>query len=125
MDMSVMKGGGKRMIHAHMTAWFVGIILFLIALYFQKKGKEKPLRIVQMILRLFYLLILGTGITLLFSISTISPLYIVKAVLGIWVIATLEMILVKGKKGESTRIFWIQGAVAFIFVLILGFKLPL
>jgi ABC-type transport system involved in cytochrome c biogenesis permease subunit len=113
------------MTHAHITAWFVAIILFLVALSFQKKGKDKPLRIVQMILRLFYLLILGTGLALLFSISTISPLYIVKTVLGIWVIASLEMILVRGNKGESTRIFWIQGAVAFVLVVFLGFKLPL
>jgi uncharacterized membrane protein SirB2 len=113
------------MTHAHITAWFVAIILFLVALSLRKKGKDKPLRIVQMILRLFYLLILGTGIALLFSISTISPLYIVKAVLGIWVIASLEMILVRGNKGENTRIFWIQGAVAFALVIFLGLKLPL
>ncbi len=52
------------MIHSHVTAWALALILFLVALFLHKSGKAKGFKIVQMILRVFYLLIIGTGIGL-------------------------------------------------------------
>ena len=113
------------MTHAHITSWAIALILFFIAVYMQKGRKTKPLRIVQMVLRLFYLLILGTGLAMLFSIYTISIGYILKAVLGLWVIAMMEMILIRGGKEKATKSFWVQFLIAFLIVLYLGFSLPL
>jgi hypothetical protein len=113
------------MIHAHMTAWFLALILFFVALGLHKSGKEKGAKIVQMILRVFYLLILLTGFMLLFSISTITLMYVLKAAVGLWVIAMLEMILIRTKKNEKSSILWIQFIVAVLLVLYLGFSLPL
>ncbi len=115
------------MIHAHVTAWFLALILFVIALSLNKRGKEKGFKIVQMILRVFYLLIIFTGGYLLFSyhLYQSSLLYVVKAAAGLWVISLFEMILQRAaRKGKGT-IIWYQFAVAFILVLSLGFKLPL
>jgi hypothetical protein len=113
------------MTHAHLTAWFLALVLFFIALGLHKSGKQKGAKIVKMILRLFYLLIILTGAMLLFSISTISGLYILKAAVGLWVIAAFEMILGKTAKGENASVSWIQLIIAFVLVLYLGFSMPL
>jgi hypothetical protein len=113
------------MIHAHMTAWFLALILFFVSLGLHKSGKEKGSKIVHMVLRLFYLLILVTGFMLLFGISTISMMYVLKAAVGLWVISMLEMILIRTKKNEKASILWIQFIVAVLLVLYLGFSLPL
>lgn len=113
------------MVHAHMTAWFLALILFFVSLGLHKSGKEKGSKIVQMVLRVVYLLILLTGGMLLFSISTITIMYVLKAAVGLWVIAMLEMILIRTKKNEKASILWIQFVVALLLVLYLGFSLPL
>lgn len=112
------------MIHAHMTAWFLALVLFFVALGLHKSGKEKGAKIVQMVLRLFYVLILVTGFGLLFSIN-INLMYVLKAAVGLWVIAMLEMILIRTKKNEKASVLWIQFIVAVLLVLYLGFSLPL
>jgi hypothetical protein len=112
------------MIHAHMTAWFLALVLFFVALGLHKSSKEKGAKIVQMVLRLFYVLILLTGFGLLFSIN-INMMYVLKAAVGLWVIAMLEMILIRTKKNEKASVLWIQFIVAVLLVLYLGFSLPL
>ncbi|MBI0579770.1 YisL family protein [Neobacillus cucumis] len=109
------------MIHAHITTWIVALILFFVALSLNKSGKTKGAKIVQMILRLFYLLIIATGVGLLSQVSNIDWKYILKAVAGLWVIGTFEMILSRVKNDRRTSVFWIQFVVAFALALYLGF----
>lgn len=109
------------MTHAHLSTWIVAFILFFVAFSLQKKGKDK---VVHMILRLFYLLIIATGVGMLFSIN-IDIMYVLKALVGLWIIAMWEMILIRNKKGEKTTILWVQLIVAFLLVLYLGLSLPL
>src|SRR5690625_2551945 len=86
------------LLHSHVTSWGVALILFVIALVLLSSGKMKGLKIVHMILRLFFILILITGISLLFYIN--FPIsFIIKGLLAIWLIYTMEMILGKGAKG--------------------------
>jgi uncharacterized membrane protein SirB2 len=117
------------MTHAHLTSWALALILFLIAIFLHKGGKEKGFKILKMILRVLYLLILGTGLMLLFGEGMLSTdlnlQYILKAVAGIWIIALFEMILGKIGKNQETKTLWIQFIIAFALVLYLGFKLPL
>jgi hypothetical protein len=113
------------MTHAHITTWLLALILFFIALSLHRSGKAKGLKIVHMILRLFYLLIIATGVGMLFSISTISSLYIIKALVGILVIGFFEMVLVRTIKGKPTGMFWTLFIISFIVVLYLGFSMPL
>jgi hypothetical protein len=122
-ELIVLKGG-LCMTHAHITAWVVALILFFVTVSMQRSNSPKA-RMMQMILRLFYLIIIGTGALLLHSIASIPPLYIVKVIVGVWVIGAMEMILVRAAKGKNTNMFWIQFVIAFIVVLYLGFKLPL
>ncbi|KAB2337173.1 YisL family protein [Cytobacillus depressus] len=114
------------MIHAHITTWVLALVLFFIALGLHKSGKARGLKVVQMILRLFYLLIIGTGIWILSSLNSISMLYILKSLLGVAVIGFMEMIIVRSVKGKKTTTFWLLFVVTLILVLYLGFvRLPL
>jgi hypothetical protein len=114
------------MIHGHVTSWVLALILFIVAIFLLKAGKEKGAKIVQMILRVLYLLIIATGVGLLFMLDDIGLLYILKAVVGIWVIGLFEMILSKVAQNRKTTTLWIQFVIAFLLVLYLGFdKLPM
>jgi uncharacterized membrane protein SirB2 len=116
------------MLHLHVTAWALGLILFILS--FALKGKAG--KILHMILRLDYLLILYSGIHLLvnpYLMNFEMPLgveAITKGLAGIWLIAAMEMILVKSKKGQPVVKMWVQFFIALILVLILGYvRLPL
>lgn len=114
------------MIHSHVTAWVIALILFLVALSLHKNGKAKGFKIVQMVLRVFYLIIIGTGVGLLSMVQHIDVWYILKAVVGLWIIGLFEMILSRTAKDRRTSVFWIQFVIAFLLVLYLGFvKLPM
>jgi uncharacterized membrane protein SirB2 len=117
------------MTHAHMTAWFLALILFFVAIFLQKGGKEKGAKIVKMILRVLYLMILGTGFMLLFKYdnlgSELGLQYILKVVLGIGVIGLLEMVLAKTMKRKPTGVFWIALVVVLAATIYLGLDLPM
>ena len=113
----------------HITSWVLALILFIIALVMYNQGKAKPAKILHMILRLVYLFILYTGGDLIahyFSSGNMLAEAIIKGLAGIWVIAAMEMILVRNNKGKSTKGVWIQFIIAFLITLILGFwRLPM
>ena len=109
------------MTHMHVTTWVIALILFLISFYLQKKGRDQAQRRVQMILRLFYILILLTGADLLFRIWNFHTPAVIKAVIGLWVIFSMEFIINRGGQGRPTRIFWIQFIIGLVTVLFYGY----
>ena len=117
----------EGMIHIHVTTWFVTLVLFFVALYLLKAEKRKPLKIVQMVLRLFYLLVLGTGLHLLAAAYQFKVLDAnIKGIVGLWIIFLMEFILTRGGKGKPTKVFWIQLVIALILVFYYGYvRLPL
>ncbi|MGP3560528.1 YisL family protein [Geobacillus sp. BK01] len=112
------------MTHAHITSWLIMIILFLIAVSMQRSGAAKA-AIVQMVLRLFYIITIMTGLLLLHGIASISGLYLLKALAGLWVIGAMEMVLAAVKKGKRAAAGWTQWIIALIVTLFLGLSLPL
>ncbi len=114
----------------HITSWVLGFILFAVAIVLLNQGKEKPAKIVQMILRLDYLFVLYTGGALLalYFQNIQMPLFaeaITKGLAGLWLIAAMELILVKKAKGKPANSWWIQFVIALILVIVLGFvRLP-
>lgn len=96
------------------------------ALSLHKSGKAKGAKIVQMILRVLYLLIIASGVGLLFMVYRIDVWYILKAIVGLWIIGLFEMILSRAINNRKTSVFWIQFVVAWLLVLYLGFvQLPM
>ena len=109
--------------HLHITSWVLALILLIVVVVLHNQGKEKGAKITHMILRLVYLVILGSGGHLLgmyFSGPNVA-LALVKSVAGLWVIASMEMVAVKTVKNKPAGGMWIQFAIAFIITLILGF----
>ncbi|MBS2968311.1 YisL family protein [Metabacillus sp. KIGAM252] len=113
------------MIHLHITSWILGLVLFFAAYFLHTSGSAKPFKIVHMILRVFYILIIISGVTVLLSVSVLNAEYIIKGLSGLWLIASMEMILVRLNKGKPVRGFWIQFIIALVLVLLLGWRLPL
>jgi len=93
----------------------------------QKNGKQKPAKITKMILRLFYILILATG-GHLFGVyasalgsGIMGSAVFYKALAGLWVIVSMELLLTKQAKGKSTEIYWIQFVVSLLIALFFGY----
>lgn len=112
------------MTHAHISTWVVALILFVVAFILQKSGKEKGAKIVSMVLRVFYILIVTTGVLLLLEIN-ITGEYFLKAVVGVIVIGLMEMISVRTRKAKATKVLWILFALALAYVIYLGFSMPM
>jgi uncharacterized membrane protein SirB2 len=120
------------MTHLHITSWALGLILLIISYVMYKKG-SKAGKILHMILRLDYLLILYSGGDLIAEYARIGfpgfPLLgelIIKLIAGLWVIVAMEMILVKTAKSKQAKSFWIQLIIAAAIAIILGFfRLPI
>ncbi|WP_010093650.1 YisL family protein [Ornithinibacillus scapharcae] len=115
--------------HLHITAWALALILFIVAIILHKQGKQKGAKIVQMVLRLDYLLILYSGGDLIANyFGGDSPMMveaIIKGIAGVWVIAAMEMTLGKIKDNDSAKAGWIQLIIALAITIALGFfRLP-
>ncbi|MBP1969014.1 putative membrane protein SirB2 [Virgibacillus natechei] len=114
--------------HLHVTSWVLAFILFAVAYVLHKQGKAKGAKIVHMVLRLIYLLILFSGVDLLFNYFTGGGMIgeaVFKGIAGIWAVLAMEMILVKMTRRESTKIWWIQAIIAIVITIALGFgRLP-
>lgn len=114
--------------HLHVTAWALAFILFIVVVILNKSGKEKGAKIVHMILRLDYLLILYSGGSLLANYFGASPMMgeaIFKGLAGIWAIFAMEMVAIKLSRHEATKSWWIQLVIAVLITVILGFgRLP-
>ncbi|MUV36554.1 UPF0344 protein [Lentibacillus sp. JNUCC-1] len=114
--------------HLHVTSWVLALILLAVVVMLHKQGKAKAGKIVHMILRLDYLLILYSGGDLFANYmgDDLLMLAIVKLLAGIWAIAAIEMIGVKTAKDKPAGSWWVQLVLAFIITLVLGFGfLPL
>lgn len=111
------------MIHLHITAWIIAVILLFVTASLYKKGKGTA---PHMILRLMYLVILFSGIMLFMQYTSHTFELAIKLIVGLWVIVAMELISVKAKKGKSNTAGWTQFWIAFVLALILGFgRLPL
>ncbi len=119
------------MIHIHITSWVLALVFFAISYYFYKSDNQRTAKIIHMITRLTYLLILYSGGDLLISyiqsgtFGEFAAETIVKVAAGLWVIACLEIILIRFAKGKPIKGFFIQLSVALVLVIALGFgRLP-
>ncbi len=111
--------------HFHIFTWVVGIILFLVAAVMANGTKGK--KITHMISRLFYVLILISGIALFIEAMDYGrgAEYGIKFLLGLLTIGMMEMVLVRSQKGKKVTMFWILFFVFLFATMFMGFKLPM
>lgn len=113
------------MIHLHITGWVVAFILLFITVPMYKSGNRSG-KITHMILRLFYLIILFSGVMLFTQYANISGELILKVIAGLWAIVAMEFITVRTSKGKPTGGAWAQFIITVIIAIVLGFgRLPL
>lgn len=111
--------------HLHITVWVLAIALFFIA--YLMPATAKNTKIIHMILRVDYILVILTGVALFIEGMDfgMGMLYGLKFIAGILVIGMMEMALVKKKKGKPSTLF-VGLMLLFLFIaLFLGFKLPM
>ncbi|AAP25123.1 MULTISPECIES: YisL family protein [Bacillus] len=116
------------MVHMHITAWALGLILFFVAYSLYSAGRKG--KGVHMGLRLMYIIIIVTGFMLYMGImktatSNMHMWYGLKMIAGILVIGGMEMVLVKMSKNKATGAVWGLFIVALVAVFYLGLKLPI
>ena len=110
--------------HLHITTWVIGIVLFLAAAFMARESKGR--KIVHMVLRLFYIMIIITGLTLFIEHSSADAMmYGLKFLFGIVTIGMMEMVLVRSKKQKPVTMFWALFAVSLFVTMFLGFLLPI
>nr|WP_229731552.1 YisL family protein [Bacillus thermotolerans] len=104
--------------HLHITTWVIAIALFFIALSKYSTG-------LHMALRLFYVLVLVTGLLLFIQHHGIDDMmYGLKMLAGLLTIGLMEMVLVRKKKGKEISKVLVGVLVLLIITLYLGFRLP-
>ncbi|UJF25963.1 YisL family protein [Planococcus sp. 107-1] len=109
--------------HLHITTWVIGIVLFLVAAFMNRESKGR--KIVHMILRLFYILIVISGLALFIAHSSFDAMqYGLKFLFGLLTIGMMEMVLVRSKKQKPVTLFWVLFAVFLFVTMFFGFKLP-
>lgn len=95
------------MIHLHLTALVLAIILFIITYNSidSPDGESKYSKALHMVLRLIYLIILFTGLMLFLDFSSGDQMmYGLKFLAGLITIGLMEMALIKQrKKGDGTQ----------------------
>ena len=110
--------------HLHITTWVIALVLFLVAAFMDRNSKGR--KITHMVLRLFYILVLITGLTLFIAHSSADAMqYGLKFLFGLLTIGMMEMVLVRSKKQKPTTLFWILFAVFLLVTMFFGFKLPI
>jgi predicted tellurium resistance membrane protein TerC len=89
-----------------------------------KAGKGKAGKILHMIVRLFFVIMLITGAGMLVYWQ-FAFLFIVKGVLAIVLIYAMEMLLTrtsKGTIGQQARIYWIVFITCLVLVALIGYN---
>lgn len=108
---------------SHIGSWAILVILFFICYFLVKSGKAKGAKIVHMVLRLFYIIMLVTGIGMLVNLG-FPLMYIVKGALAFFLIYAMEMILVRTKKGtlgSQATMYWAILIITLVLVVLLGY----
>ncbi|CAM2884920.1 YisL family protein [Salinicoccus roseus] len=115
------------MIHLHLTALVLAIILFIITYNSidSPDGESKYSKALHMVLRLIYLIILFTGLMLFLDFSSGDQMmYGLKFLAGLITIGLMEMALIKQRKKGTGRNLVIALVIFLIVTIALGIYLP-
>lgn len=108
---------------SHIGSWAILVLLFFVSYFLLKGGIRKGAKIVHMILRLFYIIQVVSGVGLL-MVHQFAAAYIIKGIIAIVMIYAMEMILVRTQKGtmEKGGLYWAILLISLLLVILLGFE---
>jgi uncharacterized membrane protein SirB2 len=75
-----------------------------------------------MLTRLFYVIMIVSGIGMIYIVDY-STQYVMKGLLAIVLIAIMESIVVRRRKGKVVKTYWILFAIFLPIVLIIGYTI--
>ncbi|GED14685.1 DUF1516 family protein [Aneurinibacillus migulanus] len=104
----------------HSSFWVIALILFFISYILLRRRNMRGQLVTHMILRLVYLFVLFTGIRLVMQLNAM-PITLVKGFLALILIALMESILVRGKKGMHIPLLWILFFIDIAAVFYIGY----
>lgn len=111
----------------HSASWLIMILLFLVTYFLIRAQKGKISTILSMVLRLFYIIMLVSGIGMLINkfmeLGFIGSNFIfaLKGILAVMLIGMMEAILGRTKRREQTAFTWIAFVILLVAVVLLGF----
>lgn len=85
-------------LHIHVTLWTLLIISFVVSLILHRAGKDKGQKILHMVARLLYLLVLVSGLHMLAAWYHFQGAALIKGIAGVLVLVGMEMVLVRTEK---------------------------
>lgn len=106
---------------AHQGSWFFLLVLFFITYYSFTKRKVNVGKVTHMILRLFYVIMLFSGIGLLAAYN-FSAFYSVKGIIALIMIGLMEMSCVRAKKEKPHSVVFYSGSALLLIVILMGFR---
>ncbi|MGG0482638.1 DUF1516 family protein [Priestia aryabhattai] len=108
-------------LHIHVTLWTLLIISFVVSLILHRAGKAKGQKILHMVARLLYLLVLVSGLHMLAAWYHFQGAALIKGIAGVLVLVGMEMVLVRTEKGKRTGVAWTILVIALILVFYYGY----
>ncbi|MFE5320997.1 DUF1516 family protein [Paenibacillus sp. NPDC056579] len=99
---------------SHAGSWLLTVILFVLSVIFSNQ------KVTLMIQRLFYLIMLVSGIGML-AILGFPLLFILKGVLAIILIGLMEMIVARRRRKQPTAPMWIGFIIVLIIIVLIGY----
>jgi len=108
-------------LHIHVTLWTLLIISFVVSLILHRAGKAKGQKILHMVARLLYLLVLVSGLHMLAAWYHFQGAALIKGIAGVLVLVGMEMVLVRTEKGKRPGVAWAVLAIALILVFYYGY----
>lgn len=106
----------------HEGSWGILVILFLLTVLFTNKSLKKLATVSQMILRLFYVLMLLSGLSMIIAFN--FPLfYTIKGILAVTLVGFMENCCGKMRKGEPYFTTFILSIILLTIVLLMGFRI--
>lgn len=117
------------MIHLHLTAIIIALVLFFIT-YFSIKTPGDPdakySKVVHMIARVFYVIVLVSGLILFIqSMGIDGMMYGMKFLAGLITIGLMEMAVIRKKNKAKGQPMFITFLVLAVITISLGIYLPL
>ncbi|MFD0620049.1 MULTISPECIES: DUF1516 family protein [Paenibacillus] len=99
---------------SHAGSWAILVLMFVISCIFKRQ------KVTPMITRLFYLIMLVSGIGMLVKLN-FPLMYIVKGILALGLIGMMEMIMGRLRRNEPTMMFWIILVVLLALIVCMGY----
>lgn len=107
--------------YTHEGSWIFVAILFFLTVFLYKKSSKKSATITQMILRIFYLLMILSGLGMIIAFN--FPLfYTTKGIIAVVMVGFMEVCC--GRLAKNTPYFtlFIVSTILLIVVLLMGFR---